>query len=532
MEINVKFEMKRLSKDQLDGLNTTIKVKIANQVGFDHVLPELVSVAKTLQDDSEFECIISISNENFEWLTSALLLLRNACVSPAARAELLTASLTSSITRILDTLTDINQANLENHILTLKYSIQLLANGCTDLNFARQTWSLFFPGLLFKCINLVSALSCQGLIDKTGTTHSPFTHQPKLCDAISLTTLRCCQHVPGAAQALCSHADDGNCHSGAKLLEQLRLVCEATGDQNGSFQLLLEYICLHCGYLETLYHSAGLESFASFLSDLFPFDDDSDSGRGAGPTTDTPTNEDASSYSNNIPSTTDAITNQDPSVITKIETDAAKFTTELIDKLAKQGQLKDPPPQSSIEERYEQHAGRATLVRVLKYWKQLTAREDNTDQYVKALHEAGVARLLLSMLKAIQNNTPGPDGKLVVGRWRHLCPELEEEASYYPQASAQYDRFYKASILAILGNACYGRKYFQDAVASMGGVDLLLSQCRGDMSSPLSREWALWAVRNLCEGNPEVQAAIAELKQCPFEGQQQQQQPQMMGLDK
>jgi ataxin-10 len=108
---------------------------------------------------------------------------------------------------------------------------------------------------------------------------------------------------------------------------------------------------------------------------------------------------------------------------------------------------------------------------------------------------------------------------------------LEDEACYYPQARAQYERFYKASILAILGNACYGRKYFQDAVASRGGVDLLLSQCRGDMSSPLSREWALWAVRNLCEGNPEAQAAIAELKQCPVEGQQQQP-PQMMAFGK
>jgi len=515
--------MGRLSKEQLDGLNHTIKAKIANQVGFNNLLPEFVSVAKTLQNRSGFEFISS--SEEVEWLTSALLLLRNACVSPAARAELFTASLPNSVARLLNTLTDINQANLENHILTLKYSIQLLANGCTDPNFARRTWSLFFPTLLFKCINLVSAFSCQGLIDKTGITYSPFTHQPKLCDAISLTLLRCCQHVPGAAQALCSHTDDGKGRSGAKLLEQLRQVCEATGDQSGgSFQLLLEYICLHCGYLETLYDSAGLESFASFIGDLFPLDDDGD--RGAAAPAGKP-NKDA--FSNT--QSTDAMTNQDTHSPTKIETDAVKFTVGLIDKLAQQGQLKDPPPQSSIEERYEQHAGRATLVHVLKYWKELTAREDNTDQYVKALHEGGAARLLLSMLKAIQNNTPGPDGKLVVGQWRHLCPELEDEACYYPKASAQYDRFYKASILAILGNACYGRKYFQDAVASRGGVDLLLSQCRGDMSSPLSREWALWAVRNLCEGNPEAQAAIAELKQCSNEGHQQQP-PQMMALGK
>lgn len=39
----------------------------------------------------------------------------------------------------------------------------------------------------------------------------------------------------------------------------------------------------------------------------------------------------------------------------------------------------------------------------------------------------------------------------------------------------------------------------------LGGVELVLAQCQLDRQSPLAREWALWAVRNLCEGNPEAQ---------------------------
>ena len=45
----------------------------------------------------------------------------------------------------------------------------------------------------------------------------------------------------------------------------------------------------------------------------------------------------------------------------------------------------------------------------------------------------------------------------------------------------------------------------QAEVGSLGGVELVLAQCQVDGESPLAREWALWGVRNLCEGNPAAQ---------------------------
>jgi hypothetical protein len=45
-------------------------------------------------------------------------------------------------------------------------------------------------------------------------------------------------------------------------------------------------------------------------------------------------------------------------------------------------------------------------------------------------------------------------------------------------------------------------------ILQLGGVELLLSQCQLDDDSPLTREWAMWAIRNLSISNPEVQERI------------------------
>lgn len=52
----------------------------------------------------------------------------------------------------------------------------------------------------------------------------------------------------------------------------------------------------------------------------------------------------------------------------------------------------------------------------------------------------------------------------------------------------------------------------QAEIAELGGVELILSQCQIDDASPLAREWGLWAVRNLCEGNEDIQARIQGLE--------------------
>lgn len=66
-------------------------------------------------------------------------------------------------------------------------------------------------------------------------------------------------------------------------------------------------------------------------------------------------------------------------------------------------------------------------------------------------------------------------------------------------------------MVSILGNLAQGHRLVQDEILSLGGVELILSQCQLDPSSPFVREWGLWAMRNLCCGNVAVQERITNL---------------------
>lgn len=48
--------------------------------------------------------------------------------------------------------------------------------------------------------------------------------------------------------------------------------------------------------------------------------------------------------------------------------------------------------------------------------------------------------------------------------------------------------------------------------SSIGGLALVLSHCNVDSRNPYLREWALLAVRHLCEGNEANQRAITALR--------------------
>jgi ataxin-10 len=63
----------------------------------------------------------------------------------------------------------------------------------------------------------------------------------------------------------------------------------------------------------------------------------------------------------------------------------------------------------------------------------------------------------------------------------------------------------------LLANLCFRCPAAQNAVLGMdGAIPLVLNHTRVDYKQPLIREWALFCVRNLCESNPQVQAAIGQ----------------------
>lgn len=67
----------------------------------------------------------------------------------------------------------------------------------------------------------------------------------------------------------------------------------------------------------------------------------------------------------------------------------------------------------------------------------------------------------------------------------------------------------QAGVPAVLANASFRRPAVKAEVQRLGCVELMLSQCQADPNSPLAREWALWGVRNICEGNEKAQVGSA-----------------------
>ncbi|XP_047321440.1 ataxin-10 [Impatiens glandulifera] len=73
-------------------------------------------------------------------------------------------------------------------------------------------------------------------------------------------------------------------------------------------------------------------------------------------------------------------------------------------------------------------------------------------------------------------------------------------------------RGFRRDIVAVIGNCVYRRKEVQDEVRERKGIFVLLQQCVIDEENPFLREWGLWAVRNLLEGNMENQRFVSELE--------------------
>ncbi|KAL5061427.1 hypothetical protein RYX36_023164, partial [Vicia faba] len=71
---------------------------------------------------------------------------------------------------------------------------------------------------------------------------------------------------------------------------------------------------------------------------------------------------------------------------------------------------------------------------------------------------------------------------------------------------------FKRDIVALIGNCVHRRKHAQDKLRNRNGVLLLLQQCVTDEDNPFRREWGIWSVRNMLEGNEENQKIVSELQ--------------------
>ncbi|ORY41091.1 hypothetical protein BCR33DRAFT_353027 [Rhizoclosmatium globosum] len=70
----------------------------------------------------------------------------------------------------------------------------------------------------------------------------------------------------------------------------------------------------------------------------------------------------------------------------------------------------------------------------------------------------------------------------------------------------------KGAAIKVLSNLSYKCKEGQDEVRRTGGIPVILNHCHIDDAQPFVKEYAVFAIRNLCEGNLENQKLIESME--------------------
>ncbi|KAI9498139.1 spinocerebellar ataxia type 10 protein domain-containing protein [Zychaea mexicana] len=72
--------------------------------------------------------------------------------------------------------------------------------------------------------------------------------------------------------------------------------------------------------------------------------------------------------------------------------------------------------------------------------------------------------------------------------------------------------YLKRDSVRLLGALCYEDRRMQDKIREIGGIPLILAQCKIEDANPYLREYAILAIRNILKDNPDNQALIAQME--------------------
>lgn len=156
----------------------------------------------------------------------------------------------------------------------------------------------------------------------------------------------------------------------------------------------------------------------------------------------------------------------------------------------------------------------SNAINVLKYsltiLKEICARdgqkssnEHGSVDVVDLLVSSGLLELLLCLLRDLE--PPAIIRKAI------KQGENQDGAASYSPKHYPY-RGFRRDLVAVIGNCAYRRKHVQNEIRERNGILLLLQQCVTDEENQFLREWGIWCVRNLLEGNVENQRVVAELE--------------------
>ncbi|XP_027338341.1 ataxin-10-like [Abrus precatorius] len=128
-------------------------------------------------------------------------------------------------------------------------------------------------------------------------------------------------------------------------------------------------------------------------------------------------------------------------------------------------------------------------------------KEDAKD-FVDVLLPFGLIELLLSLLGDLE-----PPAIIRKG-----IKQFENENGARCSSKPCPYKGFRRDVVALIGNCVYRTKHAQDEIRQKNGILLLLQQCVTDEDNRFLREWGIWCVRNMLEGNEENQKVVAELE--------------------
>ncbi|XP_010025685.2 ataxin-10 [Eucalyptus grandis] len=128
---------------------------------------------------------------------------------------------------------------------------------------------------------------------------------------------------------------------------------------------------------------------------------------------------------------------------------------------------------------------------------------ENAQDATGTLLSSGLLDLLLNLLRELE---PPMVISKAINQGQHQGNADSKQLKKCPYKGFRRD------IVAVIGNCLYWRRSVQDEVRCKDGIILLMQQCVADEDNPFLREWGIWTVRNLFEGNTENQQAVAELE--------------------
>nr|XP_043622025.1 ataxin-10 [Erigeron canadensis] len=127
---------------------------------------------------------------------------------------------------------------------------------------------------------------------------------------------------------------------------------------------------------------------------------------------------------------------------------------------------------------------------------------DGHADIIDSLLSLGLIQMLLDLLRDLE---PPSVIRKTLNRGE------SQDSTAYSGKLCPYKGF-RSDIVAIIGNCAYKRRLVQNEIREKNGILLMLQQCVTDDENPFLREWGIWGVRNLLEGNLDNQRVVSELE--------------------